>query len=131
MLYFSCMNKVLVRVWPVSLAVVMVALPFLGPVIDHHFAERQPYHAHFGIDVGHEHDYVSLHTHQADQAAEGGIALHSFEAFSAGPSMVMLADSELESRLTPDPDAVLALRTPASPALKSAPVSPLERPPRT
>ena len=132
------MNRVLVRVWPVGLALVMAALPFLGPVIDHHFAERQPYHAHLGADVGHEHDYASMHAHLVDETAEsllptgsgGGIALYSFEIFSAGPSMAMLADSELESRLMPDPDAVLALRAPAFSVLKSASVSPLERPPR-
>ena len=123
----------LVRVWPVGLAAVMLALPFLGPVIDHHFAERQPYHAHFGADAGHEHDYASLHVHQPDQAAgaaEGGIALYSFEVFSAGPAVAMLADSELESRLMPNPDVALALRAPAHSVLESASVSPLERPPR-
>ena len=132
------MNRVLVSVWPVGLAVLMVALPFLGPVIDHHFAERQPYHAHFGADSGHQHEYVSLHAHLAEQTAEslppaapgGRIALYSFEALSAGPSVAMLTDSELESRLTPDPDAVLTLRAPAFSALRSASVSPLERPPR-
>ena len=132
------MNRVLVRVWPVGLAVVMAVLPFLGPVIDHHFAERQPYHAHFGTDAGHEHYYASLHAHQSlpwtgsgvEQAADSGIALYSFEVFSAGPSVAMLTDSELESRLTPDPDAVLTLRAPASSVLRSASVSPLERPPR-
>ena len=75
---FPAMNRVLVRVWPVGLAVVMAVLPFLGPVIDHHFAERQPYHAHFGTDAGHEHYYASLHAHQSlpwtgsgvEQAAE-------------------------------------------------------------
>ena len=140
------MNRVLVRVWPVGLAVVMAVLPFLGPVIDHHFAERQPYHAHFGTDTRHEHYYASLHAHQSllgtgpgvEQAAEnlpptgsgGGIALYSFEVSSAGPSVAMLTDSELEGRLTPDPDAVLTLRAPASSVLRSASVSPLERPPR-
>lgn len=124
------MNRVLVRVWPVGLAVLMVALPFVGPVVDHHFAERQPYHAHFVADVGHDHDYASLHLHGGDQTAESGIALYSFEVFSAGPYMAMLADSELESRLTPDPDAVLTLRAPEFAALRSESVSPLDRPPR-
>ena len=124
------MNSVLVRVWPVGLAVVMAALPFLGPVVDHHFAERQPYHAHFGADAGHDHDYASLHSHQPDQTPGGGIALYSFEVSSAGPSVVMMADAELESRLAPDPDAVLTLRAPEFAALRSASVSPLERPPR-
>ncbi len=118
--------------WPVGLAVVMAVLPFLGPVVDHHFAERQPYHAHFGTDVGHEHYYASLHAHQSlpPTGSGGGIALYSFEVFSAGPSVAMLTDSELESRLTPDPDAVLTLRAPAPSVLRSASVSPLERPPR-
>lgn len=120
----------LVRVWPVGLAVLMVALPFVGPVVDHHFAERQPYHAHFGADEGHNHNYASLHVHSDDQTADGGIALYSFEVFSAGPYMAMLADSELESRLTPDPDAVLTLRAPEFAALRSEFVSPLDRPPR-
>ena len=124
------MNQVLVRIWPVGLAVVMVILPFLGPIIDHHFAERQPYHAHLGADAGHDHDYTSLHAHQDDQTVEGGIALYSFEVFPAGSSAAMLTDSELESRLAPDPDAAWTLRPPGSSALKSAPVSPLERPPR-
>ena len=113
-----------------GLALVMAVLPFLGPVIDHHFAERQPYHTHLGADVGHDHDYASLHAHQADQAAEGGISLYSFEVFSAGPTVAMLTDSELESRLAPDPDAALTLRAPEFSALRSASVSPLERPPR-
>ena len=124
------MNQVLIRVWPIGLAVVMAVLPFLGPVIDHHFAERQPYHAHLGADSGHEHYYANLHLHGGDQTAGGGIALYSFEIFSGGPSVAMLADLELESRLTPDPDAVLTLRAPASSVLRSASVSPLERPPR-
>ena len=113
-----------------GLAVLLVALPFLGPVVDHHFAERQPYHAHFGADEGHEHNYASLHSHHADQTSTDGIALYSFDVFPVGPSMAMLADSELESRLTPDPDAVLTLRVPEYAALRSASVSPLERPPR-
>ena len=108
----------------------MVALPFMGPVVDHHFAERQPYHAHFGADEGHDHNYASLHVHSEDQTADGGIALYSFESVSAGPSMAMLADAELESRLTPDPDAVLTLRAPEFATPRSASVSPLERPPR-
>ena len=119
--------------WPVGLAIVLAVLPFVGPVFDHHFAERQPYHAHFGADAGHEHDYANPHLHDlrgGDQAADGGIALYSFEVVSAGPSMAMLADSELESRLTPDPDAVLTLRAPEFAALRSASVPPLERPPR-
>ena len=127
---FLGMNQVLVRVWPVGLAIMLAVLPFLGPVIDHHFAERQPYHAHFGADAGHEHNYASIHVHSDDQTADGGIALYSFDVLSAGPSMAMLADSELESRLTPDSDAVLTLRAPEFAALRSASVSPLERPPR-
>ena len=89
-----------------------------------------PTTAHFGADAGHDHDYASLHSHQPDQTPVGGIALYSFEVSSAGPSIAMLTDAELESRLTPDPDAVLTLRAPEFAALRSASVSPLERPPR-
>ena len=55
--------------WPVSAILVLWALfsPVLGPMMDHHFAERQHNHAHiyFGTpDIDHLHPYVDHHDHR-------------------------------------------------------------------
>ncbi len=44
-------------------------LPFLGPVIDHHFAERFPHHGHIYVaspDTEHIHAYALPHHHHAN-----------------------------------------------------------------
>jgi hypothetical protein len=47
-------------------AVSALFMPFFGPMLDHHFAERQPSHGHifFGpADAEHVHFYEAAHTH--------------------------------------------------------------------
>ena len=42
-------------------------LPSLGPVLDHHFAERQLEHTHLGqLIPSHTHPYEVIHTHSSD-----------------------------------------------------------------
>ena len=113
-----------------GLAVLMVALPLLGPSIDHHFAERQPYHAHLAADAWHEHNYQSLHRHLNDGVSEGDPVLYSFEVSSAGPVIALLSDSELERRLMPDADSELGVPALPKSVLRSASVPPPQRPPR-
>ena len=53
------MQNILIAIMPVFLAVAPVAPPGFGPFLDHHFAERQPYHAHLGAGGGgHTHEYA-------------------------------------------------------------------------
>lgn len=125
------MEQVLARVWPVGLAVVMVFLPALGPLVDHHFAERQPYHAHLGANAGHEHDFRYTHAHPSERTVDGDLALYSFDVSSAGPTIALPTDAELQARLTADSAPVLAIHGPTEAVLSSALVRPIERPPRT
>ena len=53
----------------VAVAFLALALPSVGPLLDHHFAERQPNHVHvyFGERiVEHVHPYGLVHSHHPD-----------------------------------------------------------------
>ena len=39
-------------------------VPAVGPLMDHHFAERQPAHQHLGLVGDHVHDYGANHAHR-------------------------------------------------------------------
>ncbi len=59
--------KVLLPVIALALLTALL-LPLLGPLADHHFAERQPGHLHIylaGVPIQHLHDHEALHTHEA------------------------------------------------------------------
>ena len=50
------------------LLVLAIALVSLGPLVDHHFAERHPGHQHYymgSADLSHSHDYENSHLHQS------------------------------------------------------------------
>ena len=129
--YNSCMmNRILASVWLVALALAIVALPSVGPMIDHHFAERQPYHAHFRTDVAHAHDYANQHAHGDDPAESGDDALFGFDALSGGPALALITDSRLMGRLAADSASLLAIPGIAETALASTSVPPPEKPPR-
>ena len=136
------MNAILIRVWPLALVVLMVALPAAGPLLDHHFAERQPYHTHVGADSSHRHDYRAAHAHPPDSAApatgessaapspDAALALYSFEVSSPMASIAILANSNLDDQLTAAADSPLAIRAATEAALASALVPVPKRPPR-
>lgn len=49
-----------------------ILTPLLGPLVDHHFAERQPGHVHLyltGVPVQHLHHHEAFHSHDAPVAA--------------------------------------------------------------
>ena len=59
--------------FPITALALLTALliPLLGPLVDHHFAERQPGHLHLyltGVPVQHLHDHEASHTHNAPAA---------------------------------------------------------------
>ena len=124
------MNRILASVWLVALALAIVGLPAVGPMIDHHFAERQPYHAHLRADAAHEHDYANQHAHGDDPSESGKDALVGFDALSVGPALALLTDSRIEGRLAADSDSLLAIPGLAEAALVSMSVPPPEKPPR-
>ena len=77
------MQNVLIAILPTFLALALVELPAFGPFLDHHFAERQPYHAHLGAGGGgHAHEFAREHFHtRADSpSADAGRGADGDEA---------------------------------------------------
>ena len=73
--------KVLLYLTALALLTALLT-PLLGPLVDHHFAERQPGHLHIylaGVPVQHLHDHEAYHTHdpQTTDTANDGPVLES------------------------------------------------------
>ena len=114
----------------VALASLVVLLPSLGPLFDHHFAERIPYHAHFGVANDHEHGYRHLHSHDAERSPDWSPALYKLDTSPVTLTVVLSSDSKLGGGLMSDTGSALRIPGPEFNALKSAYVSPPDRPPR-
>ena len=77
--------------FPVTALTLLAALllPLLGPLMDHHFAERQPAHLHVypaGVPIQHLHDHEAFHSHEAPnvgpvEVANSGPVLESSVIF--------------------------------------------------
>ncbi len=119
------MNRIFARLWMFALAALAAFLPPLGPLFDHHFAERMPYHAHVGATSDHEHGYRHIHSHDSP---DWNPALYELVA----ASVILIAALSPDSDATPDSDSDSALRIPGpeSDVLISAYISPPDIPPR-
>lgn len=70
-------------------------VPFFGPVLDHHFAERQPFHIHVypsGND-GHHHVHFYEQGHSQSHEPEGRDA-HSYDRQSQDSNIIYLTSDE-------------------------------------
>ena len=114
----------------IAVAALVVLLPSLGPLFDHHFAERQPYHAHVGAASDHEHGYRSLHAHDPERAPDWSPALYKLDTSPTLLTIVLSSDAELGGGLMPGTDSALRIPGLEPDALRSAYISPPDRPPR-
>lgn len=131
------MQKILIAIFPTFLAVALIALPAFGPFLDHHFAERQPYHAHLGAGGGgHVHEYAREHFHaRADsprsepaRGADGDEAMPNSEIASSAMAAVRANPDSMTP--TAAADSALAVARGGDSIPKSIyPIPPL-RPPR-
>ena len=124
------MDRVLARLCPIALGALLVLLPSLGPLIDHHFAERQPYHSHLGADRGHEHGYRYFHAHGADFDSEANPALYNLDTSLAGFTTATLSESDLSRQTLIEPTSLIGTHTASDAALRSIYPDPPYKPPR-
>ena len=78
-------------------AVVALLAPLAGPALDHHFAERQPDHRHFGTPGEHSHAYESpmhIHRHGPSTPVDGSLPVALYR--SDGAIAVTLAGSHVD-----------------------------------
>jgi len=128
----------------IGLAFLALASPSAGPLLDHHFAERQPDHGHIYLGerlVDHVHPYGLVHTHPTEPAhgpstgpgtrpgnAEGTVYLTSDDAAGSG-SITVSMDAEMAFPESGDSPLLLSLADPDQPLTEPFLAVP-ERPPR-
>ena len=132
------MQKILIAALPIFLAVALVALPAFGPFLDHHFAERQPYHAHLGAGGGgHTHEYAREHSHaranspssETARGADGDEAMPNPEIASSAMAAVRAEPGSM-TPTTPAADSALSVARGGDSVPKSIRPAPPLRPPR-
>jgi hypothetical protein len=120
----------------VFLLLVALALPSLGPLIDHHFAERYHGHVHLTpLVLRHTHSYAQFHLHgydrsESDGAVGKGISLLDYEGGPAAATIVLSDDSALRSILLLEPTSLFLLPLHPQARLKSSYVAPPDKPPQ-
>lgn len=114
----------------VALAALVVFLPSLGPMYDHHFAERMPYHTHVGVPSEHEHGYRNLHSHGAERSPDWHPALYELDISPTVMTIVLSSDADTGFGSLSETNSALRIPGPEQHALKSAYLSPPDRPPR-
>ena len=124
----------------------LLLLPFFGPMLDHHFAERRPDHAHVylgPVAANHVHPYeVSAHYHHHPEGPAAGGAGHnppsdgivyltSHDGIGTG-LIELTVPGMRDNAVFPDPEEYrTALRIPRSDTIPQDVVtSPPRKPPR-
>ena len=94
-------------------AVTVALLPGIGPMLDHHYAGRQPGHSHLHVGAlfpDHPHGYEVHHDHQHSEAAASGgekgrgglVVLASYSGAVVGHAHIYNSASQTELSF-PDP----------------------------
>ena len=122
----------LMRIWVAELRVA-VALPALGPLLDHHFAERQPGHLHVGPLYYHTHTYDSQHGHYhvTSRSMTGQpSALYNYESGPTAVVAVVITNMAMQSFECVEPSSVFLPPSPVQIPVKHNHTAPSEKPPR-
>ena len=115
-------------------AVVALIAPLAGPVLDHHFAERQPDHLHFGAPGEHKHTFESsyhIHNHASPTPADGSlpIALYKSDAGLAVTLAASPVNVDSASLRQYQPTSVFILPTPLTVVARQHMPNPPDKPP--
>ena len=109
--------------------------PSVAPLVDHHFAERQPAHQHLGVPYGHVHTYGGGHVHDyagpgLDDADGNGTAFYKSEAGPAG-AIVLTTDKAMRDSLLFEPASTFKLPASSDTMARQAIIPPPDKPPRS
>ena len=115
-------------------AVVALIAPLAGPVLDHHFAERQPDHLHLGAPGEHSHAFESqyhLHRHAPSTPDDSSlpIALYKSDASVAVTLAASPVHVDSESMRRFQPASVFILPPPLLSAARQLSPAPPDKPP--
>lgn len=115
-------------------AVAALLAPLAGAAFDHHFAERQPDHLHFGVPGEHTHAFESqfhIHRHAAPADANGNLPIAIYKSYASIAATIATSPVDVgsEAMLHFLPTSVFILPPPLVSATWQHTPVPLGRPP--
>ena len=118
----------------VSLSALLV-LSAVGPLLDHHYVERDPTHTHLGAARPHVHDYTAPDAHEharppSPDAPSGVVALMDRDAGFAGITSVVTDRDGATAFTFFEPSSLFNLPIPPTARLRSEATPPPDQPPR-
>lgn len=117
----------------VSLSALLV-LSAVGPLIDHHYVERDPTHSHLGAVRPHVHDYNAPDTHDhvrsQPDAPRGVVVLLERDAGFAGVTNVVTDRDGATTSMYFEPSSLFSLPIPPMARMRSEETPPPDKPPR-
>ena len=118
----------------IGLVVALVALAF-GPILDHHFAERQLGHTHFGTAnaISHVHSYAeSFHAHTTGSTPENyPVALYKHDGSVGASTVAFTLNNDWASFALFEPTSVFVLPSESDNSAYGTSVAPLLNPPQS
>ena len=99
----------------ILLLLVGLALPSVGPLVDHHFAERHPDHRHLGVAGYHAHGLQHLHVRipvEGTDSSGQSAALLNYESGPAATVVAVSDDKALQFFLLFEPASLFVLPLP-------------------
>jgi hypothetical protein len=120
---------------PTVLLLMGLALPFAGPLVDHHYADRQPGHKHLFAVGSHLHSVDSSHSHLGgdtggDADGPSPATVYNYDSGLAAAQDVPRDASNLLAALQHEPSSVFKLPSPPLAAMMGQAISPPAKPPR-
>lgn len=115
-------------------AVVALIAPLAGPVFDHHFAERQPDHLHFGAPGEHSHAFESayhIHRHPSSPSEDGTLPIVLYKSDGGIAATLVASPVDVDASLIRQfqPTSVFTLPPPLVSAARQHTPVPLDKPP--
>ena len=114
----------------------LLALSAVGPLLDHHYVERDPTHTHLGATRPHVHDYAASDAHDharpvPPDAPSGVVALMDRDAGFAGVTSVVTDRDGPTAFTFFEPSSLFNLPIPPTARLRSEATPPPDQPPRS
>ncbi|MCI0438657.1 MAG: hypothetical protein L0177_05945 [Chloroflexi bacterium] len=108
-----------------------LALPSVGPLVDHHFAERQPGHRHVaGVVQPHTHSYEDEYHHH-NTGGNGDVpVLVNYDSGLAASTVVTTADVPLDSPPLFEPTSIFSMPLAPETRARLRHIPPPHEPPR-
>ena len=123
------MSRILASIWT-AILVMALALPSIGPMLDHHFAERNPTHRHVSVALDHAHGYGSSHAHVATETPDVSTALYNHDSGLVTLVSLMIDDAALRASECFEPSSNLNIPLIARVSRAGHFTAPPDRPPQ-